>query len=144
VRIAEHDPRAHADQLVDEEHARLEHLLVHHHHAVALGRGDDRDRHHVGRERRPGLVADGRHVAAEVRLHHAPLLGRDHQVRAVDAALDAEPLEAHERGAQVLDAGLLDAQLRVRHRARPMNEPTSMWSGRCDARRRRATRRRGW
>src|SRR3712207_8010414 len=50
VRVAEDDARAHADQLVHEEHARLEHLLVHQHHAVALRGRHDRDRHHVRSE----------------------------------------------------------------------------------------------
>ena len=38
VRIAEHDPGAHADQLVHEEQPRLEHLLEHQQHAGALRR----------------------------------------------------------------------------------------------------------
>ena len=39
------------------------------------------------------------------------LVGRDDEVVAVDVADDAEALEAHERRAQVLDAGALDAEL---------------------------------
>ena len=66
VRVAQHDARAHGDQLVDEEHPRLEHLLEHQDHAVALRRGDDRDRHQVGREGRPRLVLELRHMAAEI------------------------------------------------------------------------------
>ena len=73
VRIAEHDPRAHPDQLVHEEEPGLEHLLEDQQHAGALGRGDDRGGHDVGRERRPGPVLELRHVAAEVGTD-APLL----------------------------------------------------------------------
>src|SRR5688500_3055318 len=111
--VAEHDPRAHADQLVHEEHARLEHLLVHEHHAAALGRRDDGDGHHVGREGGPGLVREGRHVSAQVALDLAALLRRDDEVLPLDAAGDAQPLEAHQGRAEVFDAGALDAQLRA-------------------------------
>ena len=38
VRVAEDDPRAHADQLVDEEEAALEHLLEDQDRAARLGR----------------------------------------------------------------------------------------------------------
>ena len=111
VRIAEHDARAHADQLVHEEEARLEHLLVDHDDALALRRRDERDGHGVGREGRPRLILELRHGAAEVAADLHLLLGGDDEVVALDAADDAEPLEAHEGGAQVLDAGVLDGDL---------------------------------
>src|ERR1041384_540425 len=41
VRIAQHDPCAHPDQLVDEEEPRLEHLLEHEQRALTLRRHDD-------------------------------------------------------------------------------------------------------
>src|SRR5215208_464779 len=114
VRVAEHYPRAHADQLVHEEHSRLEHLLVHEDHPLALRRGHDRDRHHVGRERRPGLVLELRHVATEVALDDHLLILRHDQVVARGLAANAHPLEAHQHRAEVLDAGGLDAQLGAR------------------------------
>src|SRR6478736_4364123 len=43
--VAEYDARAHPDQLVHEEQAGLEHLLVDDDHSLALGGGDERDRH---------------------------------------------------------------------------------------------------
>ena len=113
MRIAEHDARAHADQLVDEEQARLEHLLVDEDHARALRRGDERDRHRIGRERRPRLILELGHVSAEIALNDLLLLGRDDEVGAVDRARDAEPREAHQRRAQMLDAGVGDADLRA-------------------------------
>src|ERR1700730_9299098 len=54
MRVAEHDSGAHRRQLVDEEHARLKHLFVHEDQTLALCRSDDRDRHRIGRESRPG------------------------------------------------------------------------------------------
>ena len=116
MRIAEHDARAHADQLVDEEQARLEHLLVNEHEPLALRRGDERDRHRVGRERRPRLILELRHVSAEVALNDLLLLRRNDEVRSVDDARDAEAREAHQRRAQMLDAGVGDANVRRRHR----------------------------
>ena len=53
VRVAEDDPRAHPDELVDEEQAALEHLLEDQHRAARLRRDGDRDRGQVGRERGP-------------------------------------------------------------------------------------------
>ena len=116
VRIAEHDARAHADELVDEEQSRLEHLLVDEHDALALRRRDERDRHRVGRERGPRLVLELGHVSAQVALNDHLLLGRDDEVLPIDDARHAEPREAHQRGAQMLDAGVGDANLRARHR----------------------------
>src|SRR5688572_10989436 len=114
VRVAEHDARAHPDELVDEEHPRLEHLLVHQDEALALRGGDDRDRHDVGRERRPRLVLELRHVPAEVASDFLVLIFRDDEILAVFLADDAEPLEAHSDRAEVLEARVLDAQLGAR------------------------------
>ena len=75
VRIAEHDARAHPDQLVHEEEPRLEHLLEDEQHARALGGGDDGGGHDVGRKRRPGPVLQLRHVAAEVGTDPPLLIG---------------------------------------------------------------------
>ena len=75
-------------------------------HCVAV---TSRDRHRIRREGRPGLVLELRHGAAEVAPDDHLLVLRDDEVLALDAADDAEPLEAHERGAEVLDAGALDA-----------------------------------
>ena len=113
MRIAQHDPRAHAHELVDEEQARLEHLFVNENHPRALRRGHERDRHRVRRERRPRLILELRHVSAQVALNHLLLLGRNDQVRPVDDARHAEPSEAHQRRAQVLDAGVGDSDLRT-------------------------------
>ena len=83
----------------------LEHLLEHQDHAVALGRGDDGDRHQVGGKGRPGLVLELRHMAAEIVVDLHGLAGRHHEIVALDAADDAEPLKAHPDRAQMLDAG---------------------------------------
>src|SRR5688572_21208811 len=93
--VAEDDARAHSDELVDEEHSRLEHLLVHQNEPLALRGGDDRNRHDVGRERRPRLILELRHVPAEVAPDFLVLILRDDQIVAVFLADDAEPLEAH-------------------------------------------------
>ncbi len=112
VRIAEHDPGAHADQLVDEEEPRLEHLLEDQHHPLALGGGHHGDRHRVGREGRPGAVLELGHVAAEVGADPAFLLGIDDQRGAVEPRPDAEALEAEQRAAQVVGADAFDRELR--------------------------------
>ena len=68
VRVAEHDARAHRDELVDEEQPVLEHLLEDHDRAVGLGRDGRGDAGEVGRERRPGAVVDLRDGVALVGL----------------------------------------------------------------------------
>jgi len=52
-------------------------------------------------------------VAADVGADAARLARGDHEVLPVEVRLDAEPLEAEQRGAQVGGAHALDAQLRV-------------------------------
>ena len=66
VRVAEDDPRAHRDELVDEEEPALEHLLEDEHRPRRLRRRDDRDRREVGGERGPDAALDLRDLAAEV------------------------------------------------------------------------------
>ena len=107
----------------------FEHLLEHQDDAVALAGGDDRDRHQVGREGRPGLVLQLRHVAAEIVLDLQRLLGRHDEIVARDLADDAEPLKTHPDRAQMLDAGAHDAQGERVTAASPISEPTSIWSG---------------
>ena len=81
--------------------------------------GDDRDRHQVGREGRPRLVLQLRHVAAEIVMNLHGLAGGHDEVIALDAADDAEPFKPHPDRAQMLDAGLRDAQRRARHGGEP-------------------------
>jgi hypothetical protein len=128
VRIAEDDRRSEPDELVGEEHARLEHLLVDQHGTVALGGGHDRDGRQVGRERRPRPVVELRHVTVGVLPDVVGLTPAHEQVLARTLALDAEPTEADERGVEVLDGCALDGQSLPVTAASPMNEPVSMWS----------------
>ena len=68
VGVAQRDPSAHRDELVDEEEAVLEHLLEDQDLAVRLGGEGEGDRGKVGREGGPGPVLDLRDGAAEVGL----------------------------------------------------------------------------
>src|SRR6185503_8396870 len=101
-------------QLIDEEEARLEHLLVDQNEPGTLRRGDERDRHRVRRESRPRLILELRHVPAEIALNDLFLLGGHDEIRSFDLARDAEAREAHERRPEMFDAGVRDAQLRSR------------------------------
>jgi alpha-L-rhamnosidase len=89
VRIAQHDAGAHADQLVDEEHARFEHLFVHQDQPIALRGRHDGDGHEIGGECRPWLVLELRHMAAEVGANLAGLLRRHDQIVSIDRACNA-------------------------------------------------------
>src|SRR6266550_4421872 len=109
MRIAENDSCAHRREFVDEEHARLEHLLVHENQPLALSRGHDCDRHRIGRERRPRLVLELWNVAPHVGLYLSRLFGGNDQVVSVLDALYAESRETHPCRPQMLDARVLDS-----------------------------------
>src|SRR5437867_3970605 len=115
VRVAENNARTHSGQLVDEEHSRLKHFFVHQYEPLALGRGDNRDGHRIGRERRPRLILELRDVAAHICLDLAGLLRWNDQVWSVLLAFDAKAGKTHTGGAEVLDTGILDPQLRPCH-----------------------------
>ena len=113
VRIAEDDPGAHADELVDEEQPRLEHLLEDEEHALALRGGDDGGGHGIGGERRPGAILELGDVPAEVGADAPLLVGVDVQGVAVEARANAEPLEAQQGGAEVVAPDALDGDVAV-------------------------------
>src|SRR5688572_12825524 len=117
MRIAQHDASAHADQLVDEEETRLEHLLVDDDDPFALRRRDEGDGHRIRGEGGPRLILELWHRAAEIAADHHVLLPGDDQVLSLDAADDAEPLEAHQSRAEVLHARTLDGDLGARDRS---------------------------
>ena len=85
-------------------------------HCVAVTIAIDID---VRRKRRPRLILELRNVSTEVALNDLLLLGRHDEIGSVDLARDAEPREAHERRAQMLDAGVGDADLRPGDRRQP-------------------------
>src|SRR5205823_6877369 len=93
VRVAEDDPRAHADELVDEEEAVLEHLLEDEDRPPRLGRDRERDRGEVGRERWPRPVLDLRYLTAEIVLDGEDLAVGDEHARLLELELHAEALE---------------------------------------------------
>src|SRR5207237_2365046 len=106
VRVAEDDARTHADEFVHEEHARLEHLLVHHDDALALRCGHDGNRHHICRECGPRLVFELGNVAAKITLNPLLLLGGDDEIGLVRSALDAAPCKSYPIGLEVIDVGV--------------------------------------
>ena len=89
------------------------------HEPGALRRGHERDGHRVRGKRRPRLILQLRNVSAEVRLDHALLFCGNDEVRSFDLARNAESGKTEQRGAQVLDTGVGDAQLRPRHGGEP-------------------------
>src|SRR5688572_13184908 len=93
MRVADDDAGAHADELVHEEQAVLEHLLEEEDRPLRLGGNNNRDRREIGRERRPDAVLDLRDLPAEVVLDDE-VLPRGH-VHRVSSQLDphAEALE---------------------------------------------------
>src|SRR5688572_1834345 len=101
VRIAEDDPRAHRNELVDEEEPALEHLFEHEHGAVRLRRGDDGNRRQIGRESGPGSVLDLRDLPAEIVLDFQPLTWRNTHRRPLDLDPDAETPERRQDRDQV-------------------------------------------
>src|SRR5882672_10398876 len=119
VRVAQHDARAHPDQLVHEEEARLEQLLEHQQDPLALRRNHDRDRHQIGGEGGPRAVLQLRHVPAQVGANAALLTGIHDQLGAVESRADAQSLEPQEDAAQILAAHAVDRDRAVRHGGEP-------------------------
>src|SRR4051794_2085776 len=111
VRVAEDDPGAHRDELVDEEQAALEHLLEDQDRPPRLGRDHDRDRRHVGREGGPRAVLDLRDRAAEVVADRELLTRRDVDRGAVDLEAQPEPLEHREHRDEVVGRGVLNGEV---------------------------------
>src|SRR5215218_4214443 len=112
VGVADDDPGPHADQLVHEHQAVLEHLLEDQHGPPGLGGDRDRDRGQVGRERRPGPVVDRRDRLAEVVLDLKDLVaGHPQAAAAVQLPGQPEAAEADLDRAQVVLDHALDGQL---------------------------------
>src|SRR5258706_8443791 len=65
------------------------------------------------------MVLQLRNGPPHVRLYLPGLFRGHNQVRAIHFALDAQAREAHQRGAKVLDTGVLDSQLRLRDSGEP-------------------------
>ena len=115
VGVAEDDLCAHVDELVDEEEAALEHLLMDEHGAFGLGGDDEEDAQQVGREAGPGGVGDGHGAAVHEGLHLVvPVLGDvDVVADAFDGDTDAP--ECLGNDAEVLVADVLDGDVAAGH-----------------------------
>src|SRR5918999_727683 len=111
VRVADDHPSAHGDELVDEEQAVLEHLLVDQHQPLCLGGEREGDAGEVGGERGPGPVLDLGDGVAHVGLDPQLLAGRDDHVASLELNPAAEPLEGQPRHAQVLGDAVAYAYL---------------------------------
>ena len=77
VRVAEDDLCAHVYELIDEEQARLEHLLVDEHGALCLGCYNENDREQVRRESGPRCICDSEDRTVKERLDLIVFLRRD-------------------------------------------------------------------
>ena len=110
MRVAQDDPRAHPDQLVDEEEPALEHLLEDQDRAPGLRSHRQGDRRRVRGECRPDTGLDLRDLPAEVVLHNE-LLARRYVNRVVHHVdLDAELGEVREDRDEVLRLAALDRE----------------------------------
>ena len=67
--IAEHDASTHPNELVDEEHPRLEHLFVDEDEPLTLRCRHQGDGHCICWEGGPRLILELRHVSTKVRLN---------------------------------------------------------------------------
>ena len=115
VRVAEDDLCAHVDELVDEEQAAFEHLLVEEHGATGLRGHDEQHGEQVGREAWPGSVGEGHDGAVDERLHGVVRLSRDDEVVAVGLDLDAQSAEGVGDDAEVLRRHVLDGDAVADH-----------------------------
>ena len=119
MRVAQYDPRAHADQLVHEEHTRLEHLFVNQRRTLDLTGDDGHDAGQVRRKPRPRAVVDlGNHTAG-VRNDAQPLSRRYVDRVAVHLPSDPEFRERDPRHLEVMRVRGLDRQVPTGHLRQP-------------------------
>ena len=111
MRVTDRYRGAHHHQLVGEEQAVLEHLLVDDHRAGRLSGQRQCDAGQVRRECRPRAVLDLWHVIAGVVADHQLLVAGDDDVGAVDLAAQPQPLEYQSDHPQIGRHGVLDDQL---------------------------------
>jgi hypothetical protein len=132
MRIAEDDPRPHADQLVNEEEAVLEHLLEDEHRPLCLSRDGQRDRGEVGRERGPRAILDLGDLVAEIVLDPELLVRRDSHASVAELDVDAETPEHRKNRDEVVDDDVVDGHVAARDRGQP-DEARDLDVLRCDA-----------
>ncbi len=132
MRIAEHDPRAHVDQTVDEEQPAFVHLLVNQHRPGDLRRKHQRDADEVGGKAGPGRVIDLRNRAVMLLFDPSGLLRRDHHVVAIDLDFDAQPPQHDAGHGQIPRSGVVDPQGAARGRRQP-DEAADLEKVRADA-----------
>ena len=115
VGIAEDNLCAHVDELVHEEQAAFEHFLMDEHGAFCLCADHEQDAQQVGRQSRPGRVADGHKRAVDEALYLVVFLFGNEEVLAVCLNADAEPAEGGGDDAKVLRGDLADADAVAHH-----------------------------
>ena len=119
VRVAEDDLCAHVNQLIHEEKAAFEHLLMYKNGACSLrGRHQD-DAEEVGREAGPDLIGDGEYAAVYERVDFIKVLGGNMNVITSEFHLYSQSLESGGDDAQVLKSYIGDGQLALSHRGKP-------------------------
>ena len=115
VGVAENNLGTHVDELVDEEQAALEHLLMEQHGTAGLGGHNDQHRQQVGRQARPRGVSERHDGAVDERVDDVVLLVRYIEVVAVDLNLNTEAAEGIGDDAEVVDRDVLDADAVAAH-----------------------------
>ena len=116
MRVTENDPRAHRDELVDEEQPVLEHFLEDQHGSLRLRRDGESDRRQVGWERRPRPVLDLGDLTAEIVLDDEFLARRHAQSRPVELDPNAQPLERRQDRRKILGDDVVDRHVAGGHR----------------------------
>ena len=115
VRVAEDNLRTHVDELVGEEEAALEHLLVEEHAALRLGGHHQQHRQQVGGEAGPGGVGYRHDGAVDKRLHLIVVVIGYPQIVVLLLHLHAQPAEGVGDDAQVAHRHIVDAYAVAHH-----------------------------
>ena len=115
VRVAEDNLGAHIDKLVDEEETALEHLLMDKDAALSLRSDDEEDAEEVWSEARPRGVCYRHYRAVDKGVDLIVVLGRNMDIVVLDVEVDTHTAEDEGSYAEVLDAGVLDTDIALRH-----------------------------
>ena len=115
VGVAEDYLCSHVYQLVDEEQAALEHLLMEEDATAGLCRDDDEHRQEVGRQSGPRCVGQRHDGAVDEGIYLIVVLTRDDEVVALNVYLHAKAAESVGDDAEIAERHVLYAYAVAHH-----------------------------
>ena len=115
VGVTQDNLRTHIYELIDEEQAALEHLLVDEHSTLSLRCHNQEDRQQIGREAWPWSIGNGHNRAIDEALDAIVLLRRNKYIVTTLLEADTHACKLLGNDAEVVVRHILDGELRACH-----------------------------